>query len=152
MADVKATKLGAGVFSKQHAELPHLLSHGLSKEIADVRSDVAAVEAPQEAMTVEEWSTAPAVGATLVLTHAPMLRTGATTAAPVLFEMMDGALISPPTGTLALTGGRWVYTPAAAPNATHKYAIWFEYDATKIGDAGGPVIGGAPYVNNNTGP
>jgi hypothetical protein len=148
MANVKATHSGSGEFSKQHSELPHLISHGLSKEVGDVRTDVAAVFAPDAAITVDEF-TAPATSSVLLAGQTPKARAGATI---LLHEFVDGARISPPTGTLTFASSHWVYTPATAPNGTHNYVIFYEYDATQVADAGGPVVGGAPYVNNNTGP
>lgn len=61
------------------------------------------------------WSVA------LYVTKKPKARTGLV----LIRELMDGAEIAPATGTLTTAG---LYTPAAAPNATHNYAIYFEYD------------------------
>lgn len=42
-------------------------------------------------------------------------------------EVMDAAEIAPVTGTLDAAG---LYTPAAAPNASHNFAVYYEYDPT----------------------
>lgn len=140
MANVKPTKSGNGVFSKQVAERPHLLSgHGTDKELGDTRLDISAALAPDAAMTMDEWD-APAGGSVLLLGSTPVGVTSATFT-PVLHEYMDGAAISPATGTLGQTSGVWHYTPAAAPDGTHKYAIVYMADGTKVADATGTVIG-----------
>jgi hypothetical protein len=128
MASVKATKTGSGMFSKQHAKAQHLLTHGISGEVADLRRDVAATLAPQAAITVDEFTTPPA-GATLQLSQHPVQRAGGLL---VLHEVVDGLALVPPTGTINLAG---VYTPAAAPNGAHSYAVWYEFDARTIPNA-----------------
>lgn len=64
------------------------------------------------------WSVA------LYVTRKPKARAGLVL---VYKEIMDAAEIAPVTGTLDTAG---LYTPAAAPNATHNYALVFEYDPT----------------------
>ena len=150
MAAVKATKNGSKNFSQQVAALPHLLTHGLSGEVKDVRADLAATLTPMICETVDEF-TAPATGSTLTLSFTPMAHAGATLA---LHEVMDGALISPPTGTLTQPGGGvnpWVYTPAAAPNGTHNYAVWYEFDGSQIANASVAPAGAAYAHGPGTG-
>jgi len=60
-------------------------------------------------------------GAALGLFGAVKTRAGL---AAIFREVMDGALIDPPTATL---DGR-LYTPAAAPDGTHDYALSYEVD------------------------
>lgn len=120
MASVKATKNGSGIFSTERAQIPHLLTHGVSGEVHDLRGDVARSMAPQAAITVDEYIR-PAPGSTLTLTFGPKVRAGGT---PILHEVMDGAPIVPPTGTISAAG---VYAPAAPPNGTHSYAVFYEY-------------------------
>jgi hypothetical protein len=122
MSNVNPTKSGNGVWSQQAAERGHILrQHGVALEVADVRADVGAALNKDAGMTFDEWD-APAAASVLLLGSVPVPVTGAAYH-PVLMEFMDGAPISPPTGTLAATSGVWHYTPAAAPNGTHKYAI-----------------------------
>lgn len=68
---------GSGLFSKAAAVLPHLLTHGLSKEVADIRSDLNSALSPLAAITVDEFVTPAASGAALLLAAT------ATVAAPV---------------------------------------------------------------------
>lgn len=117
MANVNPTASGSGEFSAQHAELPHLLKHGLSKEVADVRKDVAAVFKPDSAFTIDEWD-GPGASSVLILGHTPKLRMGAV---QILAEYLDGVAIAPVTGTLTQPGGAgtaWQYNPATAVNAS----------------------------------
>lgn len=116
MGNVLASSNGSGVWSQQKAYLPHLLHNGLSAEVGFVRKDLQAVLSPEIGETVDEFD-GPGSGAVLVLTYPPKIRLGATL---VLREMLDGANVSPITGTITQPGGvgtPWVYTPATAPNA-----------------------------------
>lgn len=68
-------------------------------------------------------------GATIGLARPIKARTGL-----VFFqkEVVDGAVVT--TGTaidLATAPPYGAYTPAAAPNGAHDYAVWYEYDASK---------------------
>jgi hypothetical protein len=117
MANVKASSNGSGMWSPQKAYLPHLLNHGLSREVEFTRLDVGATLAPEVAETCDEFD-GPGAGATLILSFAPKVRMGA---ALVRRELLDGVAISPVTGTLTQPGGpgtAWQYNPGTAPNAS----------------------------------
>ncbi|WP_394831726.1 hypothetical protein LVJ94_34955 [Pendulispora rubella] len=124
MASVKATKTGSGLLSRARALRPHLLTHGVSAEVMDVRSDLARALGPEAAITVDEFVT-PAAGSLLELSQVPMARTGGYV---VLHEVVDGAALVPPTGTIKVTNGVGTYTPAAAPDGQHKFAVYYERD------------------------
>ena len=105
MSNVKPTSSGSGIWAKQHADSPHLLTgHGLGKEIVDVRDDLNNVLAPLAAMVIDEW-TNPPTGATLTLSRTPKMRAGLRC---VIKEIVDGVVVT--TGTISAT----VYTPATA--------------------------------------
>lgn len=69
-------------------------------------------------------------GIVVGLANKPKIRTGA--ALPLVRrELVDGALVA--TGVLTLPATNLpngAYTPAAAPNGTHNYAIEYEFDAS----------------------
>jgi hypothetical protein len=67
-------------------------------------------------------------GLLLGLTRRPKARAGL---AAMWREIVDGALVSPPTGALtapAANPPHGAYVPQAVPDGTHRYAITFEYD------------------------
>jgi hypothetical protein len=73
------------------------------------------------------------IGVVLGLAIPPILRTGMTSPYLAYFpEIVDGAVVGPPaTGHLDATHN--TYTPAAAPNGTHKYAVYYEGAQTPPG-------------------
>lgn len=70
-------------------------------------------------------------GSKLGLSHTPKARTGSTTSLPPFREYVDAA--TPTAGVLDTTNG--TYLPNAVPNGTHKYAVYYEYDATTTPNA-----------------
>jgi hypothetical protein len=72
-------------------------------------------------------------GVVIGLKEYPKARTGATTAQPPISELEDGAAVGT-AGTVDTVNH--TYTPHDAPNGTHKYAVYYEYDPTQI-----PVLG-----------
>lgn len=101
---------GSGLFSKMHAALSHLLTHGLSAEVANVRKDINATISPLAGITVEEFL-APAAAAPAGL---------AVAAASTVAIQTVNAFLAPGIAAL-LAGGRNVTlttagaTPADAP-------------------------------------
>jgi hypothetical protein len=67
-------------------------------------------------------------GLLLGLTRRPRARAGL---AAIWREIVDGAVVSPPTGAFtapAIHPPHGAYVPATAPDGSHDYAITFEYD------------------------
>lgn len=100
MSAVKATSNGSKGFTTQAPALAHLLSHGVAGEVKNLYTALYAVLGLEHVTTVDEWS-GPGSGATLELSYAPRIRMGT---ALVVQEIVDGAAISPPTGTLSQSG------------------------------------------------
>ena len=76
-------------------------------------------------------------GIVIGLAQTPKLRAGQTVGL-VRAEIVDGAAVSPPTGVLTTVAAHppfGAYTPASAPNGTHKYSIEYEFDASLQKDA-----------------
>jgi hypothetical protein len=63
-------------------------------------------------------------GVKIGLSYGPKLRAGQTSPLLPEREIVDGAALSPSTGSIDTVNR--TYTPAAAPNGTHKYAIQYE--------------------------
>ncbi len=68
-------------------------------------------------------------GSVIGLKNVAKPRTGATTAQPPFREYVDGAL--PATAGTIDTVNK-TYTPNAAPNGTHQYAVFYELDGTTV--------------------
>lgn len=128
MANVKATNNGSGLWSKAAPSKPHLLPAGhagVEGEITKVRADAQVSLTPLAALTVDEF-TAPAGGSTLICSQVPKARAGAAVGV-ILHEVVDGAVLGAPSGTLTSVSGNIVYTPVTVPNGAHSYAIYYEY-------------------------
>jgi hypothetical protein len=69
-------------------------------------------------------TTAIGYGVVIGLSYAPKLRAGQTSPILPQKEIVDGAVLSPATGSIDTVNH--TYTPAAAPNGTHNYCIDYE--------------------------
>lgn len=100
---------GSGLFSKQVAAIPHLITHGLSKEIGDLRHDIGVELGPLAALAVEEF-TNPVAGTAAALKVAT-----ATTVAPA--TILAAALLAPGLAILALQARNLTFTTAGGTAA-----------------------------------
>jgi len=83
------------------------------------------------------------------LSKSPVTRAGLLMQATV--EVMDGALIAPVTGVLSTPAAHLphgAYTPAAAPNGAHDYAIYYEYSPLDLVRRGVQRVLGLPVFKS----
>ena len=143
MSAVKATTNGSKAFAAQAPLLSHLLTHGLSAEVKGLYTALYAVLGLSYDETIDQWA-GPGSGATLQLSYTPRGRMGAF---PVIRELLDGASISPITGTITQPGGAgtpWFYTPATAPNASTAAVVTGSGNMSTASLYGTPTSSGSP--------
>lgn len=98
-------KTSSNLFTKQHATLGHLMTHGMAAEVADVRKDIAAVLGALAGIAVDEYTD-------MVATAVNAIKT--TIATSTSIASYTGAGLNGAVGAAAIVGGRNVSVTAAA--------------------------------------
>lgn len=104
--------IGSGLFTRTAAKLAHLLTHGMSAEIADVRQDLAIEMGPLAALAVEEYVNPVAGTAAMLLAATASTVAVQTYAAAALLAPGKAALLASGRNVTFTTAGT---TPADAP-------------------------------------